>query len=321
MTEFDIIQELLAPLATSAGACGLADDVAELETQPGKRVIVTTDALVEGVHFLADDPLDDVAAKLVAVNVSDIIAKGGTPHSASLALIWPENRPVEDIRPFAAGLGSSLSERSIQLLGGDTTRTQGPLTLVMTLNGLCEKRGPVRRAGARIGDKLWVTGAIGDAGLGLKAARRELVISGQESLLAAYRTPMPPPALFSEVIAEYATASIDVSDGLLADAGHIASVSGVALEIRALDIPLSSVARSWAEPGGVSSIAWLAAAGDDYQTLFTAAPESDSIIRMASDRLACPITCIGQVMAGEGVSLEDGSGKSVDIARAGWKHF
>ena len=231
MDEFDLIRKYFAPLATSPGADGLRDDVAEIGTlDGGARLIATKDAIVEGVHFLSDDPIDTVARKLVRVNVSDIIAKGARPDGALLALVWPKGRSVEEIGGFAQALGEDLARWGAQLVGGDTTSTDGPLTLSLTLFGRCGARGPVRRSGARAGDDLWVTGVIGDGWLGLQAAKGALAKLGAEErafLVARYRVPEPPPLAVADLVAEFASSSIDISDGLVADAGHIAEASGV----------------------------------------------------------------------------------------------
>src|SRR5262245_54079007 len=158
MDEFDLIRTYFAPLAASPGADGLRDDVAEVA--PG--LIATKDAIVEGIHFLPDDPIGTVAQKLVRVNVSDIIAKGGKPDAALLALVWPTSRPVAEISDFARALGADLARWGAHLVGGDTTSTDGPLTLTLTLLGKVGGSGPVRRSGARAGDDIWVTGVIGD---------------------------------------------------------------------------------------------------------------------------------------------------------------
>lgn len=330
MNEFEIIARLFAPLARSAGAAGLRDDAAELTPLPsaGARRIVTVDALVEGVHFLSDDPLDSVARKLVRVNVSDIVAKGGRPEEALLTLVWPASRPVADLERFAPALGDDLALWGAHLIGGDTTSTPGPLTLSLTLFGACGAAGPVRRNGAAPGQDVWVTGEIGDAGLGLRALRGELgelSAEDREHLVSCYRVPRPPPVDFAAIVAAYATASVDVSDGLLADAGWIARESGVGLVIDPDSAPLSLPALTAVAAGGMEARLALLTAGDDYQTLFTAEPESRALILARASAIGLRITRLGVVEAGAGVRLPGSAGVGLPggglPAKPGWRHF
>ena len=315
MNEFDLIRRYFAPLATSRGADNLRDDVAEIA--PG--LIATKDAIVEGVHFLPDDPLDTVAQKLVRVNVSDIIAKGGKPDAALLALIWPKTRPHDQLEAFARGLGKDLERWGARLVGGDTTATDGPLTLTLTLLGKVGPRGPVRRSGAKAGDDVWVSGTIGDSWLGLQAATDKLGPLSAEArnlLVSRYRVPEPPRLPFADIVAAHATGSIDISDGLLADAGHIAEASGVGLTLRAADIPLSAVATHYVE-NAKADLRALLTGGDDYQTLFTAPPSARAAVAATRG-----VTRIGEVGPGEGVAILDASGAAIDFTGAtGWKHF
>ncbi len=313
MDEFDLIKSYFAPLATSAGADALRDDVAEIA--PG--LIATKDAIVEGVHFLPDDPIGTVAQKLVRVNVSDIIAKGGKPDAALLALVWPKGRDKAQIAEFARVLGNDLAKWGAHLVGGDTTSTDGPLTLTLTLLGRVDKLGPVRRSGAWVGDDVWVTGTIGDGMLGLMAAQGKFGKLSAEAgnlLVSRYRVPEPPKLAFANIVSAHATGSIDVSDGLVADAGHVAEASGVRIVIRAGDVPLSAVAQTYVANGKVKMAALLTG-GDDYQTLFTS-PQS-----ARAELEAAGATRIGVVEAGAGVVVLDPSGAEMAFERAGWSHF
>ncbi|HPN06414.1 MAG TPA: thiamine-phosphate kinase [Hyphomonadaceae bacterium] len=313
MDEFDLIKSYFAPLVTSAGADALRDDVAEIA--PG--LIATKDAIVEGVHFLPDDPIGTVAQKLVRVNVSDIIAKGGRPDAALLALVWPKGRDKAEIAEFARMLGNDLAKWGAHLVGGDTTSTDGPLMLTLTLLGRVDKLGPVRRSGAWVGDDVWVTGTIGDGVLGLMAAQGKfgkLSAEASNLLVSRYRVPEPPKLAFADVVAGHATGSIDVSDGLVADVWHIAEASGVRIVIRAGDVPLSAVAQSYVTNGKVT-LAALLTGGDDYQTLFTAPPTARAELEAAR------ATRIGVIEAGSGVVVLDPSGAEMVFERGGWTHF
>ncbi len=320
MDEFDLIRKYFAPLATSPGADGLRDDVAEIGTLGGgTRLIATKDAISEGIHFLASDPIDTVARKLVRVNVSDTIAKGARPDGALLALVWPRTRPTDEVGVFAKALGEDLAHWGARLVGGDTTSINGPLTLSLTMLGRCGPRGPVRRTGAQPGDDVWVTGVIGDGWLGLQAARSALadpLPAARDALMAKYRVPEPPPLPVADLVAEYATSSIDVSDGLVADATHIAEASGVGMVIRAADVPLSDAGRSFlATPQ--ADLRALLTGGDDYQTLFTAPAEHRDSIQRSGHVLSR----IGQVEAGAGVHVLGPAGEPMALEKTGWAHF
>lgn len=313
MDEFDLIKSYFAPLATSAGADALRDDVAEIA--PG--LIATKDAIVEGIHFLPDDPIGTVAQKLVRVNVSDIIAKGGRPDAALLALVWPKGRDKAEIAEFARVLGNDLARWGAHLVGGDMTSTDGPLTLSLTLLGRVDKLGPVRRSGARVGDDVWVTGTIGDGVLGLMAAQGKfgkLSAEASNLLVSRYRVPEPPKLAFADVISGHATGAIDVSDGLVADAGHVAEASGVRMVIRAGDVPLSAVAETYVTNGRVT-LGALLTGGDDYQTLFTAPPTARAELEAAK------ATRIGVVEEGSGLSVLDATGAEMVFDSAGWTHL
>jgi thiamine-monophosphate kinase len=316
MDEFDLIRRYFAPLATAPGADQLRDDVALVA--PG--LIATKDAIVEGIHFLPDDPLETVAQKLVRVNVSDIVAKGGKPDAALLALVWPNGRPHGELEGFARGLGKDLARWGAHLAGGDTTSTDGPLTLTLTLLGRVGDRGPVRRSGAQAGDDVWVTGTIGDSWLGLQAARGafgDLIAEARNQLVSRYRVPQPPRLGVADLVAEHATASIDVSDGLVADAGHVAEASGVQLVLQAGDVPLSAAGAHYVA-NGKADLPALLTGGDDYQTLFTAPVSAREAILAGGEAIAR----IGSVGSGEGVIVLDAAGQALDFAgNSGWRHF
>jgi thiamine-monophosphate kinase len=320
MDEFDLIAAHFAPLADPQAALDLLDDAAYLQG-PGDLVI-TADALVEGVHFLPTDPLETVARKLARVNFSDLIAKGAEPIGALLTLAWPKRRPTAQIADFARGLALEQSN-GLTLLGGDTVSTPGPLTISLTMLGSPCAGGPVLRAGARPGDLVCVTGVIGDGYLGLNVATGEampLDATWLADLLDAYRVPRPPFG-FAPALAAHASAALDVSDGLIADAGRLAKRSGVALTIEAERVPLSAAARAWrsAADDPVQALGALVTGGDDYQTLFTIAPDRLDGLRAAARGIA--VSVIGRAEAGSGVRLVDSTGAILAAARQGWSHF
>jgi len=289
MSEFDWIARYFAPLAKSAGAAGLTDDVAALS---GRATIITNDAIVEGVHFLPTDPIDTVARKLVRVNVSDIIAKGCLPDEALLTLGWPQARAEADLAIFATAFAEELEKWGITLIGGDTVTSTGGMFLSLTLTGvLAGPRAPIRRAGAQVGDIIWVSGVIGAGYTGLRDAMAGVVSEAAQ----IYRVPDIPPLQMAGLIAAYATASMDVSDGLIGDLQKLlgASRCGGMLELDRV-----AIYQGVASPA-VEDVLASCTGGDDYQCLFTA-PESarESIL---GSRL--PLTPVGQVVSGTELRL------------------
>jgi thiamine-monophosphate kinase len=292
MAERDWIKRYFAPLASSPGAARLMDDTAEMSSQGGP-VVITTDAMVEGVHFLAGDPIDSIARKLVRVNVSDILASGAEPLEALLTLGWPAGRPESDLAGFAAALGEELKHWGAGLIGGDTVSTPGGLFVSLTLTGRCLGAAPIRRGGARPDDDLWVTGEIGGARRGFLARA-----SGEASpWLATLLTPDLPPLGAAGLVSRFASAAMDVSDGLLGDAGALAEASGAGVEIVFESVPFA---------GGASNLAEmldLATWGDDYQLLFSAAPGNGEHLLQAAQALGIRISRIGRIRAEPGLSV------------------
>ena len=320
--EFETIQRLLKPLAHPEWARGLADDVAALPSRPGFDVILTKDALVEGVHFLPEDPLDEVAQKLLRVNLSDIAAKGAVPSGYLLACHWSERCGWPEREAFVAGLRRDQALFDIHLIGGDTVRTPGPLSFSVTMLGWVPAGRAVHRGGARVGDAVFVTGAIGDGWLGLQACQGTLKLEEDrlEYLRRAYRTPMPQTD-FAEVILRTAHASADVSDGLLADAGRIAEASGCGIVLDLEVTPRSAAADAWFD-GRVdeqAALEQLASGGDDYQILFTAPASSEDALRREAERRHVRLTRVGTVVAGQGLTVRY-RGATIEPAKTGWTH-
>lgn len=320
MDEFELIAAHFAPLA-GPGGLGLTDDAAVIAPPPGQDLVVTTDTLVAGVHFFADDPPADIARKLIRVNLSDLAAKGADPSGYLLAASWPSGVSEAYIAAFAAGLAADQAAFGLALLGGDTTRTGGPLTLTLTAVGTVPAGAMVRRSGAKAGDHLWVSGTIGDGGLGLQVARGGLADLANEDrgfLLDRYRVPQPRVA-FGRTLPGIASASIDVSDGLVADAGHVAKASGVQLVLRIDRLPLSPAAFR-AQGLSVRPVDLLGF-GDDYELLLAVPPEREDALRAAGERSQTRLTRIGEVRAGTGVVVEGADGRAIPIERAGYRHF
>ena len=303
--EFDRIARHFRPLA-GPGALGLRDDAAVFAPPPGRELVMTADAMVEGVHFLPGTAPDLVARKLLRVNLSDLAAMGATPLGYLVTISVPRALGEPWFAEFAAGLAVDQAEFGIALLGGDTTETPGPLTLSLTAVGHVAPGAAILRSGARSGDDLWVTGTIGDGALGLHAARGEL---GDPDGHLRRRYDLPTPRL-GLPIAGWAHAAADVSDGLFQDLGHICRASSVAAVVEAARIPLSPQAAAagpdWRET------AWIG--GDDYELLLAAPPG----LRPPPGLEA---TLVGYFKPGEGVAVLGVDGETLPLAGRGWSHF
>ncbi len=322
LDEFGEIARLWRPLTCGAPeALDLLDDAAVLPPQP-HGLVVTTDTLVEGVHFLPDDPIEDLAAKLLAVNLSDLAAKAAEPYGWLLTAAWPARIDAGARARFASALGAEQARFGLSLFGGDTVRTPGPLTLGAVMFGRAGEGGMVRRAGARPGDDLWVSGAIGDAGLGLRVLTGALAPppAYADWLIGRYRRPEPRLAL-RDLLRSHAAAAADVSDGLLADAGRIAEASGCAVEVRLERTPLSAAGRGWsaAQADPALALATLATAGDDYEVVLAARPDRRAALAEAAALCGVALTRVGRFEAGAGVSATFG-GAPVAVRGTGWRH-
>jgi thiamine-monophosphate kinase len=310
--EFGEIERLFRPLTRGApAALDLLDDAALLPQRPGFDLVLTKDALVEGVHFLRGEAPDLVARKLLRVNLSDLAAKAAEPFGCLLAVAWPRGFDARQRERFALGLAADLEAFDVHLLGGDTVVTEGPFTVTLTALGWVPEGTMVRRAGAAVGDRLLVSGTIGDGTLGLGAVQG--AVADPDGFLA-FRYRLPDPRLdLREALRASATASADVSDGLVADAGHIARASGVRLVVDLDRIPLSRAAATWLEqqPDVQEALIRLGTGGDDYEVVCT----------VPADRPKPPgFTVIGEAVAGEGVAVR-AAGRAVDAGRGGWRHL
>jgi len=313
--EFALIERYFRPLAAGRpGALGLADDAALIDVPPGRQLVVTADLLTAGVHFLPDDPPDLIARKALRVNLSDLAAMAARPLAYFLAAAFPADIDETWIAAFAGGLATDQAEFDVALMGGDTTATTGPLTLSITALGTVEAGKELRRSGARPGDLVAVSGTIGDGVLGLARLQGRLApLPGDQHLIDRYRLPQPRLALAQQLIG-LASAGLDVSDGLVADLGHICETSGLAATIEAGRLPLSPPARKALERDS-SLIAALVTGGDDYELLFTAPAARER------ELAGLPVTIIGRMEEGRGVTVLDSSGRALQLASAGFQHF
>ncbi len=323
--EDSLIARYFKPLASDPGALGLVDDAAILKAL-GEDIVVTTDAVVEGVHYLADDSPDTVARKALRVNLSDLAAKGAMPAGFVLTLAL---RSAEDawLRPFADALGADAGFFACPLLGGDTVSTPGPQMISITAFGRVPAGRMVGRTGASPGDLVMVTGTIGDAALGLDvlrggAAAKALTSdpAAREILISRYRVPQPRNAL-ALAVRDHAAAAMDVSDGLAGDLAKLCAASGVSADIDAACVPLSAPAAGLLARGAIG-IEVLLAGGDDYE-IVCAVPAGQAEAFIAAGQAAgVAITAIGSIVqAGRPPRFTDGQGKELALKRLSYSHF
>ena len=323
--EDDLIARYFKPLATDPGALGLVDDAAILKAD-GEDIVVTTDAVVAGVHFLADDPPDSVARKALRVNLSDLAAKGAVPAGFVLTLAL---RSKEDawLRPFADALGEDATTFACPLLGGDTVSTPGPQMISITAFGRVPQGQMVGRTGARPGDRILVTGTIGDAALGLDVLTGGVVAAAlasdpaaREALVSRYRIPQPRNVL-AQAVRDHASAAMDVSDGLAGDLTKLCAASGVSASVDVPNVPLSAAAAGLIARNAVC-VETLLAGGDDYEVLCTVAPAQSDALIAAGRAVGVAVTAIGTIVAGGArPRFLDGQGQELALKRLSYSHF
>ena len=321
-----LIARHFKPIARHPGALGLTDDAAILVPPAGHALVLTADAIVGGVHFFPDDPPDAIARKALRVNLSDLAAKGAQPAGFLLTIALPKGLGDAWLKAFARGLGADAKKYDCPLLGGDTVYTPGPVTISIAVFGTIPEGTMVRRAGARVGDHVIVTGTIGDAALGLKlrrergAARRwKLDTAMQRHLLARYLVPEPRSA-FAEAVRDNASAAMDVSDGLAGDLGKLCRASGVGADIDVARVPLSKAARAVlaADPKAIEPIL---TGGDDFEVVATIPAGALDVFQIAARVVGVPVTAIGRVTAGKEARFLGPDGRKLAFARASFSHF
>ncbi|MCM2290378.1 MAG: thiamine-phosphate kinase [Sulfuritalea sp.] len=308
-SEFELIARYFTR-GTSHTVLGVGDDGALIAPTPGHELVISTDLLVEGTHFLADTDAEALGWKCLAVNISDLAAMGAQPRWALLAAVLPAPTP-EWLEAFARGFFACAKAYDIDLIGGDTTR--GPRTFCVTIFGEMPAGQALRRSGAAAGDSIWVSGRPGRAALGLAHLQGRTALTEPQlaDCLAALHRPQPRVAL-GLALRGLATAAIDVSDGLLADLGHILEQSAVAARLQIPELPAAGLERDC-----------LLAGGDDYELLFTAASASDQDIAALAAMLQLPLTRIGEIVAGPPgeLVLRDRDGSDITPAGRGYDHF
>lgn len=315
MGEFDFIARYFRPLA-GKGSFELRNDGAVLSPPSGTEIVISSDTMVENLHFLPDDPADTVAKKLLRCNLSDLAAMGAAPAGYMLNVSVPSGKHYGEkwFTLFAKGLAEDQDTYSISLLGGDTTGSSGPLVLGLTIFGYVQKDHALRRDTAKVGDDVWVSGTLGDAVLGLYARQGKLT-DETGRLVQAYRLPSPRMGLTLYPIIH---AAMDISDGVLQDAGHLARESRVSIALNAAALPFSPEVRqhfpTWKEACLIG--------GDDYELLMTCAPEKAHALRQAFAKSAIPLTRIGKVVEGKGEAyMLDEDQQRLTFSKTGWQHF
>jgi thiamine-monophosphate kinase len=322
--EFARIDRFLKPLARDTeGALGLVDDAGLIAPPPGRQLVVTTDAMVEGVHYLPGEEPARLGRKLLRVNLSDLAAMGAAPLAYTLTTVLPADLADDWLERLAAGLAEDQARYGIGLLGGDSVSTPGPVVLSVTAMGTVAAGRALTRAGARPGDRVYASGTLGDGHLGLYAARGDLSERDADAatiaaLAGRYHLPEPRLAV-GRGLAGLATAAIDLSDGLPGDLGHICAASGTGAQVEAARVPLSPAART-VVAARADLLRTALAGGDDYELLFTAPPHASDAVAALAAGTGVPLTDIGEIVAGSGVAIVDAGGDPIP-GLSGWSHF
>jgi thiamine-monophosphate kinase len=322
-----LIAKYFRPLATHPGSFGLADDAAAITPPPGCDLVLTTDGVIGGVHFFPDDPADAVAKKALRINLSDLAAKGATPAGFLLSIALPAGFAPAWLAEFARGLGEDAEHYRCPLLGGDTDKSPGAITVHIAAIGTLPHGTMVRRKGARPGDIIVATGTIGDAALGLalRQGRGEkgagaLDAAMRAHLLARYLLPQPRTTI-AEALRRHATAAMDVSDGLAGDLSKLCRVSGVAAEVAIADVPLSDAARA-ALAADPSLIETILTGGDDFEIIATLPSARVADFETECKSVGVPVTRIGVVAAGSPTaSFRGADGCVLKFAKPSYSHF
>jgi thiamine-monophosphate kinase len=320
-----LIARYFRPLATASNAFELGDDAAVLTPPAGCDLVLTTDGVIAGVHFLPADAPQSIARKALRMNLSDLAAKGAKPAGFLLSIALPASTEESWVAAFADGLGQDIRQYGCPLLGGDTDHTPGPLSVSITAFGTVPQGAMVRRATAKPGDVIAVSGTIGDAALGVLlhrdpdlAARWGLSSAAHDHLRQRYLLPQPRNAL-ADVLRQHASAAMDVSDGLAGDLAKLCRASEVAAEVEVAAVPLSDAARA-ALAADARLIERILTGGDDYEILLTLPAAKFSAFRAAAKSVGVPVIKIGQVMTGQGVCFVR-DGKALSFAQASYSHF
>ncbi|HKQ30936.1 MAG TPA: thiamine-phosphate kinase [Burkholderiales bacterium] len=318
MTEFELIQKFFAaqPVARDEVVIGIGDDAAVLTPPAGMQLVVTTDTLVEGVHFLPDADPADVGHKALAANLSDLAAMGAEPAWFLLNIVLPVNDEGW-VHGFCEGLFALASTHKVQLVGGNTSR--GPLVIAIEAHGFVSEGGAVRRSGAAPGDSIYVTGELGDAALALQHKLGERVLPDADFAAVRSRAERPIPRVREGMLLRrFASSAIDISDGLVADLGHVLEASGAGALIVRDRMPISDTYRKH-----IADVGWDLAlgGGEDYELCFTVPARHDAEFSRWQSKFGCRVTCIGEIVSGPGLQILDAEGNTYRPSTTGYQHF
>ena len=325
-TEFDLIKSYFAPLTKNyPEAYNLENDAALISEDADRSTVVTMDTLVEGVHFFSTDPADDIARKVLRVNLSDLAAMGARPKGYTLSISYNASISNDWVKLFTQGLAEDQKKFQCNLMGGDTVFSVGPLTLSLTCFGSVPRGKCLYRTTGEEGDDIWVSGTIGDSAVGLKLLKEEInsnYPAATSFLIDRYRVPQPKTELGIALLEQgISKTALDISDGLLADVNHIAKGSNLQARITSSRIPLSKAFKDVFKTALGPDICLAATGGDDYELLFTSHRKNRQELIEISDKLNTPITRIGVLAKGTGVLLLDQENREITVDQYGWEHF
>ncbi|MBV9576712.1 MAG: thiamine-phosphate kinase [Gammaproteobacteria bacterium] len=319
MNEFEIINHFFTKDAHPRTDViqGIGDDAAVVKVLPDHELVITTDTLIAGTHFPETTSAFDVGHKSLAVNLSDLAAMGATPAWVTLAISLPKEDTAW-LEQFCQGFFSLAKQYDVRLIGGDLTH--GPLTMTITAMGLTPSHTAILRSQAKPGDLIYVTGTLGDAGLALAFLQKKMLLESMEAQAVLVRLNRPEPRVAcGEQLRQIANAAIDISDGLIADLGHLLQQSHVGARVNVNRLPLSSILQRLPS---LQAIELALTAGDDYELCFTVPPENCSKLEAALAPLGCAFTCIGEIIAQPGLTLHDNEGNTYyALATEGYQHF
>ncbi|MBT8119581.1 MAG: thiamine-phosphate kinase [Gammaproteobacteria bacterium] len=318
--EFDIIKKYFTFSSNRDDVfIAAGDDCASVTVPDNKQLVITVDTLISGTHFPDNTSPEDVAYKSIMVNLSDLAAMGASPAWLTLAITLPE---IDEhwLSRFSKSFNGLLERFKVDLVGGDTTK--GALSITVQAMGLCDKTNILRRDRAEPGDKIYVTGYLGDAAIGLRAILDQLADDNLQPCITRLNRPEARVS-FAEELVSYSRCAIDISDGLLADLGHILEASSYGAKISLASIPVSSASRYYFDKYNEGEINWsmLLAQGDDYELCFTASIENDSVIRELAARYGLPVSCIGEITESKSLEFFDANAETESIVATGFKHF
>lgn len=316
MNEFELINTFFKQtnLTRPDVVLGIGDDAALLTPPSNQQLAASMDTLVEGVHFLASTPAQYIGHKALAVNLSDLAAMGAEPAWTMLALTLPKANETW-LHDFAEGFFSLANRFNLKLIGGDTTH--GPLSITIQIQGFVPTDAALRRDGAKPGDKIYVSGTLGDAGLALALTQQQdstLPARDQQFVMERLHLPTPRVAL-GLALRSIANSAIDISDGLLADLRHITSNSRTGATLQTNLIPLSPALQKLPR---AQALQYALSAGDDYELCFTVPPEKSAQVKIISEQTGVPCTCIGEMTTSSDIQL---AGETVNLTRQGYQHF